>query len=89
MISKLNEVNKVAILISVITIVIIFWNNDWLKPRVSRSCALPVPIELIAVVTGTLLSQCLSLEEKYGVRTIGHIPTGFPGLYIFFEGSNR
>lgn len=44
-----------------------------------------MPIELIAVVLGTVLSRLLFLKEKYNVRTIGHIPTGFPGTiqYIF------
>lgn len=61
------------------TIIIIFFNNEWLKEKLASKCSLPVPIELIAVVLGTVLSRVLFLGTKYGIRTIGHIPTGFPG----------
>lgn len=67
-------------IISVIAIVILYLNNEWLKPKLSRVCLLPVPIELIAVVCGTLASQFFDLSTNYGVDTIGHIPTGFPGM---------
>lgn len=39
---------------------------------------MPIPIELIAVVGGTLLSKYLGFESNYAIKTIGHIPTGFP-----------
>lgn len=71
--------NVVAVSISLLTIIIIIINNEWLKERLARKCSLPVPIELIAVVFGTVLSRVLFLGPHYGIRTIGHIPTGFPG----------
>lgn len=77
---KLNEINCAAVIISVITIIILMINNDCLKPKVSRLCFLPVPIELIAVVTGTLVSRYAGLATIYSIKTIGHIPTGFPGI---------
>lgn len=69
-----------AVTISVITIFILYLNNEWLKSKLSRVCMLPVPIELIAVVGGTLASRYLDLSSNYNIDTIGFIPTGFPGI---------
>lgn len=49
-------------------------NNECLKPRVAKLCRFPIPIELIAVIGGTLLSRFVDL----GVNLVGPIPTGLP-----------
>lgn len=69
-----------AVAISAITIIVLCLNNEWIKPKWSRISILPIPIELIAVVSGTLASQFFDLASAYGVETIGHIPTGFPAF---------
>lgn len=75
------NVNWTAIAVSVFTIVVLVLNNDYLKPALAKRSAIPVPIELIAVVGGTVVSRLLDLSgEAYGVRPIGNIPTGFPAL---------
>lgn len=48
----------------------------------SRVCFVPVPIELIVVVMGTLLSRFLDLTKIYHIKTIGNIPTGFPAFEV-------
>lgn len=53
-------------------------NNEVLKPRIAKICIVPVPIELIAVVIGTLISRYTFLPDTYGITPIGNIPTGFP-----------
>lgn len=40
---------------------------------------MPVPIELILVISGTLASQYLDLNGLNNVIVIGNIPTGLPG----------
>lgn len=64
------------------TIFILCVNNELLKPRLARVCFLPVPIELIVVVSGTLLSRFMDLMTNYHIKTIGNIPTGFPAFEI-------
>lgn len=61
---------------------IIYLNNEWLKPKLSKVCFLPLPIELIAVITGTLVSRYADLKTNYGIKPIGHIPTGFPDFEV-------
>lgn len=74
---KIGEANKVTVIISSITIFILII-NDLLKPKMSKLCFFPVPIELIAIVFGTLLSRFCYLETEYEIKTIGSIPIGFP-----------
>lgn len=70
--------NKTAILISVVAIVILIINNEIIKPHWNKISPIPIPIELILVVAGTLISNSLDLRGNYTIRTIGNIPTGFP-----------
>lgn len=66
--------------ISVVTITILVLNNECLKPKLSTLCIVPMPIQLIAAVGGTLVSSYYDLSTNYNVTVVGHIPTGIPGL---------
>jgi solute carrier family 26, other len=68
----------VAIILSLITISVLVFNNEYLKPRVAKKTKFPIPIELIAVVGGTLLSRLLSMHEIWNIIEVGHIPVGLP-----------
>lgn len=78
--NKISETNLTAVLISAIAIIALCVNNEWLKPKWMRISIVPIPIELIVVVSGTLASQFLDLSTNYHVKTIGAIPTGFPAF---------
>lgn len=41
-----------------------------------------MPIELMCVIGGTLISMALQLAPTYGVTPIGDIPTGFPAIQL-------
>lgn len=83
-----GRVNCAAITISAITIIILVINNDVIKPRLAKKCLIPVPIELIAVVGGTLVAKYLDLTANFNVKPIGDIPTGFPGHFIMLKMEN-
>lgn len=76
--NSIQTANQVAILLSVITISILMFNNEFLKPRILKKTKIPIPIELIVVVGGVLLSKYLSMEEKWEIIPVGHIPVGLP-----------
>lgn len=78
----LPEANQVAMMLSVITIVVLIVNNEWLKPRVAKRTILPIPIELIIVVGGTLLSKYTRMEEKWDIIPVGNIPVGLPEFTV-------
>lgn len=74
----IDTVNLVAILLSVITILVLVLNNEFFKPRLAQRTKIPIPIELIVVVGGVLLSKYLRMEETWEVIPVGHIPLGLP-----------
>lgn len=49
-----------------------------MKPRIAKRTKLPIPIELIAVVGGVLISKYMKLEETWEIIPVGHIPVGLP-----------
>ncbi|XP_026730849.1 solute carrier family 26 member 10 isoform X2 [Trichoplusia ni] len=77
-VKSLPNLNWAAFTISVITCFIIASNNELLKPWVSKRSRVPVPIELLAIVIGTLASKYGGLKEKFGIGLVGTIPTGLP-----------
>ncbi|KAL5290573.1 SLC26A2 family protein [Megaselia abdita] len=70
--------NVAVVIFSICVIVFMCICNELLKPWFSKKCRFPIPAELLAVVTGTLLNRYLHLEEKYEVTSVGHIPLGLP-----------
>lgn len=78
----LPEANQVAMLLSAITIIVLIFNNEWLKPRVAKKTILPIPIELIIVVGGTLLSKYTKMEDKWDIIPVGNIPVGLPEFTV-------
>ncbi|XP_003699670.1 prestin isoform X1 [Megachile rotundata] len=79
---EIQNTNLAAVITSLITIICLVCNNEFLKPWASKKCNIPIPIELIAVVSGTLISKYLYLSEKYSIQTVGNIPTGLPSPEI-------
>jgi solute carrier family 26 protein len=44
---------------------------------VRKRSAIPIPIELMAVIIGTLASTYINLQDEYGLQPVGDIPTGY------------
>lgn len=76
--SKIAEANHTAVIISAVLIIVMVANNEFLKPKVAKMCRFPIPIELMAVIGGTLLSKYMNLGGDYNVHLVGPIPTGLP-----------
>lgn len=76
--NNFNDINTTAVILSCITILALIFNNEVLKPRISKLCPFPVPIEMLAVVVGTVVSMQMNLADTYGVVTVGDIPVGLP-----------
>ncbi|XP_020283272.1 solute carrier family 26 member 6 isoform X2 [Pseudomyrmex gracilis] len=79
---EIENTNISAAIVSTISIIILIINNEFLKPRLNKKCSIPVPIELIAVVGGTLVSRYCDLPQTYNIEIVGHIPTGLPKVEI-------
>ncbi|KAL0818550.1 hypothetical protein ABMA28_008989 [Loxostege sticticalis] len=75
---NIANLNVAALVISIIACLVIALNNELLKPWLGKRCRIPVPIELMAIVVGTLVSRFAALKETYGISLVGTIPTGLP-----------
>jgi solute carrier family 26 protein len=75
--NKIEDINVAALVVTSITIVALVI-NEILKPQIRRRSVVPIPIELIAVITGTLVSTYVNLKDEYGLQPVGDIPTGLP-----------
>lgn len=82
LLGKLESTNLVTAGISAFTITILVLNNELLKPKLSKLCIVPMPIQLIASVGGTLASGYFELNKNYNVTVVGDIPTGIPGKLL-------
>lgn len=76
--NEIPNTNLAALTVSIITIICLTCNNELLKPWASKRCSIPIPIELVAVVSGTLVSKYFSLQSVYNIQAVGEIPTGLP-----------
>ncbi|CAH1392669.1 unnamed protein product [Nezara viridula] len=75
---RLSTANVAAVIISAITMVILVVNNEIIKPRIAKISRFPIPIELIVVTSGTLVSYLGHIAEIYNLRVVGKIPKGLP-----------
>ncbi|KAM3955755.1 solute carrier family 26 member prestin [Aphomia sociella] len=75
---NLPALNVAALVISIITCLVIALNNELLKPWVSKRSRVPVPVELLAIVIGTIVSRFWGLKEQFNISLVGNIPTGLP-----------
>lgn len=76
--SALPTANPAEAITSCIAITIMAVHNDWLKPWYGKKMKFPVPIELVILVIGTTASYFGNLTTNYDIKTLDHIPTGFP-----------
>ncbi|XP_063611121.1 prestin-like [Penaeus indicus] len=77
-IQQLLKSNPAAMVASMVTIGALTFNNEVIKPKLREKTKIPIPIELIAVILGTVASYFGELNENYGIRIVGEIPTGLP-----------
>ncbi|XP_063865117.1 prestin-like isoform X3 [Scylla paramamosain] len=77
-ISQVLHANPAAMVISGLTIATLAFNNEVLKPWVRTKTKIPVPIELLVVIGGTVASYFGHLNDNYNIRIVGEIPTGIP-----------
>ncbi|XP_059491237.1 prestin-like [Neocloeon triangulifer] len=74
-IPSLNYVS-LSLSLSVMAVLIIY--TEIIKHRLEKRCHFPVPVEMLCIIIGTLLSAGLELNSKYNVKCVGNIPRGIP-----------
>lgn len=77
---KITSINFASLVMAIICIIIIYCAQRWLNPIVRKKLKVPLPIELIVLIFGTLISALakFSSVDVFKMKVVGHIPTGFP-----------
>ncbi|XP_033744997.1 LOW QUALITY PROTEIN: prestin-like [Pecten maximus] len=72
--------NPVTIGTSLVCLVILYCVKEFINnnPKIKPKLKMPVPIELIVVILGTVISLLVKLNEDHEVDIVGDIPTGLP-----------
>ncbi|XP_022238050.1 solute carrier family 26 member 10-like [Limulus polyphemus] len=75
---NIHKTNIVSLVLSLCVIAILVIVKDFINAKFREKLKIPIPIDLIVVVLGTVVSYFLSLNPNYGVPIVGSIPTGLP-----------
>ncbi|XP_056001292.1 sulfate transporter-like isoform X2 [Ostrea edulis] len=77
---NLPKTNAITLIASVLFMVMIYLVKEYINnnPKIKPKLKMPVPIELIAVVLGTVIAYFMDIENNFDVKIVGDIPTGLP-----------
>ena len=75
---QITLINWVTVVISVVSITFLMVMRTQVNDRFKKQLRnIPIPIELIVIITGTLVTYFAKLNEKFHVPIIGKIPEGY------------
>ncbi|RWS26045.1 solute carrier family 26 member 10-like protein [Leptotrombidium deliense] len=78
-VKRISTCNYTSVTISIVIVIVTVIFKGFVEPLIKKRCnKIPVPIDLIAFVVVTLISQYCQLSEQYGVSIMGEVPTGLP-----------
>ncbi|XP_053392839.1 sulfate transporter-like [Mercenaria mercenaria] len=75
--SKITQTTFAEVIIAVICITVLLFVKMCINERYDYKLRMPIPIDLIVVVIGTIISHYATLEDCYNVKIVGEIPSGF------------
>ncbi|XP_061113282.1 solute carrier family 26 member 6-like isoform X1 [Conger conger] len=86
---RLPATNVGTLVVSLVSLVALIIVKE-LNSAYSQKLPLPIPIELIVIIVGTLISYYTHLHKLYGIDVVGAIPSGLnppktPDISIFTE----
>ncbi|VDN27848.1 unnamed protein product [Cylicostephanus goldi] len=64
--------------LSISTIATLFFIKSYIDPMIKKRCRIPIPYDLFVMIIGTIVSYVVNLNSRFGVKIVGHIPTGLP-----------
>ncbi|XP_033742442.1 solute carrier family 26 member 10-like isoform X2 [Pecten maximus] len=76
--SKIHEAQLATVLTSAVCIVVIYLVKVQINQRFKDKLKIPLPIELLAVITGTAVSHFAKFKTNYDMKVVGEIPAGLP-----------
>lgn len=77
-IENIGDTNPATIIMSAICIVILYIVKVQVNTRFKKHLKIPIPVELVVVIIGTLASHYGHFHDTYGMKTVGKVPAGLP-----------
>ncbi|XP_046551953.1 sulfate transporter-like [Haliotis rubra] len=75
---NIADTNWIPLVTSAVSMVIIYVIKTQINERFKKRLRIPVPIELIVVIIGTVVSHFARFKNDFDVKVIGEIPAGIP-----------
>lgn len=72
-----NTTEVIVSLLAIILMVVVKEVQEKFKKKY-KVFKYPIPVELLVIILGTLVSYLMDFETKYGVSVVGTVPTGLP-----------
>ncbi|VVC28642.1 SLC26A/SulP transporter domain,STAS domain,SLC26A/SulP transporter [Cinara cedri] len=77
-VNSITNINLATTAVSCITVALLLMYNLYLKVIINKRLIIPVPIELLTIIIGTLLFQFSTFSNDYHIKLIGEIQRGLP-----------
>lgn len=74
--SRIEETNLATLGLSASCITVLVIYEELVKPRIAKKIKFPIPIQLIVMILGTIISYAMDLQGQENVNVVGAIPTG-------------
>lgn len=75
---NITSANVGSIVTSIICIIILAFVKDFINEKFKSKLFMPIPIDLILVILGTVVSYFGKLNSNFNIPVVGNIPPGVP-----------
>lgn len=75
---NITSANVGSIVTSIICIIILAFVKDFINEKFKSKLFMPIPIDLILVILGTVISYFGELNSNFNIPVVGNIPPGVP-----------
>ncbi|GFR81736.1 sulfate transporter-like [Elysia marginata] len=76
--SKLPETNLATLIISVISMLVIYLVKRFINEKYKKNMRVPIPIELVVVIMATVISTLAEFQKNFSVEVVEEVPMGIP-----------
>ncbi|PAA68034.1 hypothetical protein BOX15_Mlig002287g1 [Macrostomum lignano] len=77
-INDIASTNWTTVITSVACMVPLYLMKEYLNPRVKKCIKVPLPVELLIILSALVASHALQLQSHFGVDVVGTVPRGLP-----------
>ncbi|KAL5110946.1 Solute carrier family 26 member 9 [Taenia crassiceps] len=79
---RITQTNVATVVICIICICMLHVFRMYINPFFRKKFKFPIPVELILVVLGTVISHFVGFSSRWGVTVVGKIPSGLPAPVV-------